>query len=68
MNNSSDDMRDDYSELFARTTPVKGKYYEAAMRDRGFVRLEEEFLKAFPTSAELNAALRGLVEASRHVH
>lgn len=68
MNNNSDDMHVDYSELFARTTPVRAKHYEAAMCDRGFVRFEEEFLKAFPTSAELNAALLGLVEASRHVH
>jgi hypothetical protein len=68
MSNSFDDMRDDYSVLFARSTPVRGKYYELAMREKGFVRLDDELLKAFPTSAELNAALRGLMEASRHVH
>ena len=68
MSNSFDNMRDDYSELFNRSIPVRGKYYELAMREKGFVRLDDELLKAFPTSAELNAALRGLMEASRHVH
>lgn len=68
MSNNSDDMLDDYSEVFSKVTPVRGKYYEAAMRAKGFVRLDEDLLKAFPTNAELAAALRGLVEASRHVH
>ena len=68
MSSSFNNMRDDYSELFTRATPVRGKYYEVAMREKGFVRLDDELLKAFPTNSELNAALRGLMEASRHVH
>jgi hypothetical protein len=68
MNPNSDDMKDDYSELFATQTPVRGKYYEAAMRNKGFVKLDEDVLTAFPSSSELNAALRGLIDASKHVH
>ena len=67
MNPESDDMKDDYSELFASQTPVRGKYYEAAMRDKGFVKLDPDILDAFPNSVDLNAALHSLMEASRHV-
>jgi hypothetical protein len=37
MNPNSDDMKDDYSELFATQTPVRGKYYERAMRAKHLV-------------------------------
>jgi hypothetical protein len=68
MNPNSDDMKDDYSELFATQTPVRGKYYERAMRAKHLVELDQEVLEAFPTKADVNAALRSLMEASKHVH
>ena len=46
---------------------VRGKYYEAAMRNKGFVKLDQDILDAFPNSLDLNAALHSLMEASRHV-
>ncbi len=67
MSSTTDDMRSDYSDLFARQTPVRGKYYEQTMRARRMVEIDEDLLKAFPSAKELNAALRGLVEAARHV-
>ena len=68
MNNNSDHMRDDYSDSFAGQTGVRGKYFEAAMRAKRLVQIDEDVLKAFPTTGELNAALRGLLEAAKHVH
>jgi uncharacterized protein (DUF4415 family) len=68
MNHNSDDMREDYSDVFARQVPVRGKYYEQAMRAKGFIKVDEDVLSAFPSSGELNAALRGLIDASKHVH
>jgi hypothetical protein len=47
---------------------VRGKYYERAMRAKHLVELDEDVLAAFPTKADVNAALRSLVEASKHVH
>jgi hypothetical protein len=63
-----DTMRDDYTSLFTSVTPVRGKYYEQAMREKGFVKLEPELMQAFPNNGEVNAALRGLVDAAKHVH
>jgi uncharacterized protein (DUF4415 family) len=68
MNPNFDDMKDDYSELFATQTPVRGKYYERAMREKHLVELDQDVLEAFPTKADVNAALRSLLEASKHVH
>jgi hypothetical protein len=68
MNPNSDDMKDDYSDLFAKQTPVRGKYYEQAMRAKRLVQIDEDLLKVFSNANELNAALRSLVEASRHVN
>ena len=68
MNPNSDDMKDDYSELFATQTPVRGKYYERVMREKHLVELDQDVLDAFPTKADVNAALRSLLEASKHVH
>ena len=68
MNNNSDHMRDDYSDSFSGQTGVRGKYFEAAMRAKRLVQIDEDVLKAFPTTGELNAALRGLLEASKPVH
>ena len=62
------DMRDDYSDFFAGQSCLRGKYFEAAMRAKRLVQIDEDVLKAFPTTEELNAALRGLLEASKHVH
>ncbi|MEJ7138891.1 hypothetical protein [Amphibiibacter pelophylacis] len=60
-------MSDDYSALFARQTPVRGKYYERALRQCNLVAIDPDLLEVFASAAELNAALRGLVEAARHV-
>ena len=67
MNSTTDDMKGDYSDLFARQTPVRGKYFEQAMRAKRLVEIDADLLKVFPNAKELNAALRGLVEAARHV-
>ena len=64
---TDDDMRDDYADLFAQQQPVCGKYYERAMRAKRLVEIDSDLLEAFPNAQELNAALRGLVEASKHV-
>ena len=70
--NEMDEMRDDYSDVFeaarANGTLIRGKYYERAMREKQLVRIDEDVLAAFPTALELNAALRGIIEVSRHVH
>ena len=68
MNPNSDDMKDDYSELFATQTPVRGKYHERALRAKHLVELDQEVLEAFPTKEDVNAALRSLMEASKHIH
>ena len=68
MNGTTDDIQRDYSALFARQAPVRGKYFEQAMRAKGLVEIDADLLEAFPSARELNAALRNLVEASRHVH
>ena len=68
MNSTTDDtMRDDYADVFASQVPVRGKYFEQAMRARRLVEIDADLLDAFPDAKELNAALRSLVEASRHV-
>ena len=69
MNNIPDseyELKDEY--VLDYSKGVRGKYYEVAMRNKGFVKLDEDVLTAFPSSSELNAALRGLIEASKHVH
>ena len=68
MNSNSDNMRDNYADSFAGQSGLRGKYFEAAMRAKRLVQIDEDVLKAFPTTEELNAALRGLLEASKHVH
>lgn len=68
MNNTTDDtMRDDYAGVFTSEIPVRGKYFERAMRARRLVEIDADLLDAFPDAKELNAALRSLVEASKHV-
>ena len=47
---------------------VRGKYYERAMRAKHLVQIDDDLLEAFPSSVELNAALRSLLEASKHIH
>jgi hypothetical protein len=61
---NSDGMRDDYTDMFSNSTPMRGKYYEQAMREKGFVHLEPELMRAFPNNAEVNAALRSLVDGA----
>lgn len=64
---TDDDMLDDYTDLFAQQNPIRGKHYERAMRAKRLVEIDADLLEAFPDAQELNAALRSLVEASRHV-
>lgn len=68
MSNTTDDnMQDDYTELFAGQEPLRGKYFERVMRAKRMVEIDADLLDAFPDARELNAALRSLVEASKHV-
>ena len=64
---TDDDMLDDYTTVFAQQPPVRGKHYEREMRAKRLVEIDADLLEAFPNAQELNAALRSLVEASRHV-
>lgn len=66
-NTSNGHMLDDYTDVFAAQQPVRGKYFERAMRSKGLVEIDADLLEAFPDARELNAALRGLVEAAKHV-
>ena len=68
MSSTTEDMKTDYCDLFVRQTPVRGKYYEQAMRARRLVEIDRDLLEAVPSAQELNAALRSLVEAARHVN
>lgn len=56
------DIELDYSKA------VRGRYFERAVRAKNLVRIDDDVLAAFPTSTELNSALRALLEASKHVH
>lgn len=67
MNHNSDDMKADYSADFGKQTPVRGKYFEQAMRAKRLVEIDEDLLLQFSDAKELNAALRSVVEASTHV-
>ncbi len=67
MNANTDEMKDDYSEDFAKQTPVRGMYFERAMRAKRLVEIDEDLLPQFADAKELNAALRSVVEASKHV-
>jgi hypothetical protein len=68
MSSTTDDyMQDDYTALFAQQEPARGKFYERAMRAKRLVEIDQDLLDAFPDARELNAALRSLVEASKHV-
>jgi hypothetical protein len=68
MNNTSDSDNDLLPEYnLDYSTGVRGKYYERAMRAKNMVQIDADLLQAFPNAAELNAALRSLVEASKHV-
>lgn len=68
MSGTTDDgMRDDYTELLFEQEPQRGRFLERAMRARRLVEIDEDLLDAFPDARELNAALRSLVEASKHV-
>jgi hypothetical protein len=68
MSNTPDseyEMKDEYTLDYSKG--VRGKYYEAAMRNKGFVKLDQDILDAFPSTQDLNAALHRLLEASRYV-
>ena len=68
MNNNCDEMRDDYSAIFANQIPVRGKYYERVMREKHLVQLDDDVLSAFTSAKDVNAALRGVMDMSRYVH
>ena len=40
MSSTTEDMKTDYCDLFVRQTPVRGKYYEQAMRARRLVEID----------------------------
>ena len=68
MKNTSDSdyqLKDEY--VLDYSQGVRGKYYEAAMRNKGFAKLDQDILEAFPSNQDLNAALHSLMQASRHV-
>ena len=68
MKNTSDSdyqLKDEY--MLDYSQGVRGKYYEAAMRNKGFVKLDQDILNAFPSNGDVNAALHSLMEASKHV-
>lgn len=67
MNHNSDDMKNDYSADFAKQTPVRGKYFEHAMREKRLVEIDADLLPQFSDAKELNAALRSVVEAAKHI-
>ena len=62
------DMRDDYSDTFAGQAGVRGKYFEAALRVKRLMQIDEDTQKAFLATEELNAGQRGVIEASNHLH
>jgi hypothetical protein len=68
MNDNSDDMRDDYSELFAaaiaKGTAVRGKYYGL---NQNRLKLGLAVAKVFPSAADVNAALRRNFDAAKHM-
>ena len=63
--NFDDEMKAEYN--FDYSKGIRGKYYEAAMRNKGFAKLDQDILTAFPSNQDLNAALHSLMQASRHV-
>ena len=68
MKNTSDsdyEMKDEY--VLDYSKGIRGKYHEAAMRSKGFVKVDQDILNAFPSNVDLNAALHSLMEASKHV-
>ena len=68
MNNTPDseyELKDEYALDYSKG--IRGKYHEAAMRSKGFVKLDQDILNAFPSNGDLNAALHSLMEASKHV-
>ena len=62
------DMRDDYSDTYAWQAGVRGKYFDAAMLAKRLIQIDEDTQKAFLATEELNAGLRGVIEASNHLH
>jgi hypothetical protein len=68
MSNRPDEMKDDYSEDFgaaiANGIAVRGKYLG---KTSNIVKLDPDVSAAFPSSADVNAALRSVIEASKHV-
>lgn len=65
ISDSDDDLLPEYNLDYSKG--IRGKYHERAMRAKNMVQIDADLLQAFPNAAELNAALRNLVEASKHV-
>jgi hypothetical protein len=59
-----DDMRPDYSHL-DWSKAVRGKYYKRYRASQKVVTLEPDVAAAFPDSASVNKALRGLMKPAR---
>lgn len=59
MSSSDETMRDDYSDVM--NEGVRGKYFLRAMASEGFVQLDPELRKAFPSAEAVNQALRTLL-------
>lgn len=64
---TGDDMRDDDSDVFAQQTPMRGVYFERAMRAKRLVEIDASLLEAFADAKQVNAALGGLAEVSKPV-
>ena len=59
-------MRAEYD--FAKMgRPVRGKYATAAKRGTNLVLLDPEVAKAFPTDADVNAALKGVMAIAKRI-
>ena len=59
-----DDLRAEY-DFASMGDGVRGKYYERFRADVNLVLLEPDIAKAFPTDRAVNAALRGVMRASK---
>jgi len=57
----ADDIRPQYD----FTNAVRGKYYERYRQGTNIVKLDPDVFEVFPTSAEVNSALRLLASVAR---
>ena len=57
------EMRADYGDSLG--TGVRGKYFEAAIRNKGLARIDADLLEVFGSSEEINRALRSFVDQKK---